>query len=315
MSPEPTPRRAPAITTLRRFLRPDHSLRARVFVEPSTEARRLARYLGFLVAPRAGRETSLSRAVGTLLVAPFTQLDLFSFDLQIFLYRVFHRRAPARVGHFLFMPVVNFFVIAALADIRLGPRPAARILFGPNLGTAYAALLLLWYLVLAHRTRLHAWGLLMIPVVAALCAGGNRFHGRAFGFNPWLGAILAAALVALSHAPEPKLPPRVSGHRHWVTIREFLTGRPGEHLSVGERVVRLLLVALQLLSGTVNELLASPRLMPYGFLLLLFAAGYRPDVDGPLRDHVRRALESGNPAIDYVGIGGGTYLDAEADRK
>lgn len=42
--------------------------------------------------------------------------------------------------------------------------------------------------------------------------------------------------------------------------------------------------------------------MPYSLLLLMFRAGYRPDVAARTRAYAERAMASGNPAIDFVGI-------------
>lgn len=325
LSPVPA---LPTLRSLQRCIRVEREPAARIFVAPSAEARRLARAFAPLFAPRADGQGWLSRTLGTLLVAPFTQLTLLSFDLQAFLYEVFHQRPAARLGHLLLMPVVNLFLMAGLANVWFGEHPAAHgdVFLGPNLGTAYAAALLLWYGLLARETRMLGWWLATAPVVVGLCVGANLLHAHTFtldpahrtllaptplAYNPWLGALAAAALIALSHVPEPKLPPRVTGAVGWISVREYLLGLPGERVSWGERAARALSLGVQLVTGTLNELVASPRLMPYGFLLQMFERGYRPEVRGRLRDHVDRALRSGNPAIDYVGVGGGTWLNAE----
>ena len=315
------------VDPLQRFVRTDQSPDARIFVPPSDEAAFLCRRLGSLVAPAPGTETWRSRAVAMLVVAPFTQFTVFSFDLQAFLYDVFHQRLPAKVAHLLLMPAVNFFVMAALCQVWFGAHPATHttVLLGANLAGVYAALLGTWYLVLAVQTRMIAWGVVMVVVVAGLCVAANVWYGRFFEpdphlrsfltpaptpVNPWLGALGCAALIALSHAPERRLPPRVTGTDRWLSFREFLGGR----LPVRRRVLRLCLVAVQPVSGTLNEFMASPRLMPYGVLMRMLDLGYRPDVAALLRRHVTRAQASGNPALDYVGIGGGTRLDAAAFR-
>ena len=136
----------------------DPNLETEVFVEPSSEARRLTRRLGWLVAPEDGHGSRLSRVFGRLIVAPFTQLTFFSFELQAFLFIVFHRTLISRIGHFAFMIAVNFFVMAGLAQVRLGglPHDYAAALVTPSLATAYATLLLLWYLLIAREARLWA---------------------------------------------------------------------------------------------------------------------------------------------------------------
>ncbi|WP_229068779.1 hypothetical protein [Actinoplanes sp. DH11] len=308
--------------TLQRYVRTDQMPDARIFVAPSAEARFLCRRFGSLVAPAPGAETRWSRAVAMLVVAPFTQFTIFSFDLQAFLYEVFHQRLPAKAAHLLLMPAVNFFVLAALAQVWFGAHPTthATVLAGPNLAGVYAMLLAVWYLVLAVHTRMIAWGLIMVAIVAGLYVAANVYYGHLFALdpqqrsfftptptpvNPWLGALACAALIALSHAAERELPPRVTGSDRWLSLREFLGGR----LPLRRRVLRLLMVAVQPVSGMLNEFVASPRLMPYGVLMRMLHLGYQPAVGALLRHHVMLAEASGNPALDYVGIGGGTRLN------
>jgi hypothetical protein len=317
-----------AVDGLQRFVRTDQAPEARIFVTPSGEASFLCRRFAPLVAPAPGGETWRTRLMGVLVVAPFTQFTLFSFDLQAFLYEVFHRRLPAKAAHLLLMPAVNFFVLAGLAQVWFGERPVVHggPLIGANLAAVYAALLATWYVVLAVRTRMIAWGLVMLPVVAGLYVAANAYYGHLFTLdaagrsfltptptaaNPWLGAFVCAALIAISHGAEPELPPRVTGSDTWLPMRTFLGGdRPFRR-----RLGRILLVAVQPFSGTLNEFVASARLMPYGILMRMFRLGYRPAVSTVLRDHVARAVASGNPALDYVGIGGGTRLDPTAFRR
>lgn len=281
-----------------------------MFVPPSVEARRLVRRLGWLVAPREGEETLLSRAFGVVVVAPFTQLTFFSYELQAFLFEVFHTRWPARVGHFTFMLAVGFFVMAGLAPYDLGLG-----LPFVNGATAYAALLLVWYGVLARLTGFWGLWLVMVVVVGSLCAGAHTYaratEGAGVLASPWLWMMVSALLIALSHAPEPWLPPRVNETRGWMPTSHYLFGPPGARLPPSRVVVRLVRLGLQVVWGTLDELWASPRLLPYNFLMLLFRFGYRPKDARRLREHVERALASGDPALDYVGIGGGRFLRPE----
>jgi hypothetical protein len=63
--------------------------------------------------------------------------------------------------------------------------------------------------------------------------------------------------------------------------------------------------------GMVDEIWASPRLLPYNILRLMLAAGYAPSVREVLDDRARRGLANRNPALDYVGVGGGTFIDVD----
>lgn len=262
-----------------------------LFVPPSAEARWLVRHLGWLVSPADGRGHLLSRAVGVVLVAPFTQLTFLSFDLQAFLYRVFHLSLAARVGHFVFMPAVNLFVMTGLARLE-SPLHI-------SLATAYALVLLVWYAALARAAGLWLLWCVMVPVVAALWAGAQGWNAAHLP-DPWPCALLSALMIAVSHLGERHLPPRVSGTRRWILLRDYLATPP-----LPGRLGRL---ALQLVWGTLDEAWASPRLLPYGFLVLMFRLGYRPELSRALDQQVARAWASGDPALDYVGIGGGTFL-------
>ena len=313
------------MSELNRYVQPG-SPDAEVFVEPSTEAKRLVRLLGWLVAPKDGRGNLLSRAIGVMVVSPFTQFTFFSFDLQAFLYEVFHTRFQARLGHFLFMPAVNFWVMVALAQVSFfGPHPPGHEfeLYGPNGATLYAVVLLVWYAAMAAVTRMWLWWLVMVPVVVGLGMGANALYNQNFileaaervwyaptplPLNPFLWMGVSAFLIALSHLPEPLLPPRVNETRQWLSLSEYVLGPPGARHPRGRQVVRALRAVLQSVWGTLDEWWASPRLMPYGFLFLMFRAGYQPARKAALDEHVRRAVASGNPALDYVGIGGGTFL-------
>lgn len=269
---------------------------AEIFVPPSTEAKRLLRVARWLVSPADGRGGPISRLVRMILVAPFTQLTLVSFDLQMFLFQVFHRTLVARVGHAVFMASTTFFALAALASFPLGPRVTA--------ATIGALVLLVWYAVVAFTARLRAWFLVMIPIVVALYLGALAFHQAGFR-HAWAWMFVSAFFIALSHAPEPKLPPRSVPGPRWLSIREyvFVEGLPF-HVRLG-RAVR---VGLFVVWGTFDEWIASPRLLPYNVLALMFRAGYATDRYRELVDRAERAVASGNPALDYVGIGGGTFL-------
>lgn len=296
-----------------------------VFVRPSREARWLARHLGWLIAPRDGRHRWYTRAVGFLFVAPFTQLTVASFDLQLFLFQVFHRRIWARLGHAVFMPAVNFFVMAALARLRPGVHPTAHGWPGPSLNgaTAYAVFLLAWYLLVALGARMMLWWALTVPLTLGLSFGADAYYCRFFELdatqrsffsptvgaaNPFLWAYASAQMIMLSHVPEPLLPPRVTDAWRWTSVRDFVFGHDGARRSLLGVAWRGLLLLVQVASGAANEWWASARLMPYSLLLLMFRLGYQPERAERARSYADRAIASGNPAIDFVGIGGGAFL-------
>lgn len=292
------------------------SIPTELFAPPSTEHRWLLRHAGWLVAPADGKGHAMARLLRMAMVAPMTQMTFLSFDLQVFLYGVFHTSKVARVGHFVFQAAVTFWMLVAACGVGTqGPGPTW---FAPNGATVLAGVLILWYAAMARQHRLWLWWAAMVPVVLALLLGANRLYSHAYdplqatfwqplplAVNPWLWMLGCALVVAMSHAPEPKLPPRTVEGPEWLTMPEYLLHRKELPSS---RPMRFLRVGLFPFWGMLDELWASPRLLPYGFLLLLFKAGYRPQLWAQHSAWIDKAWASGNPALDYVGVGGGTVL-------
>ena len=146
------------------------------------------RVLPSLTTPADGRGALPWRFLRTCLVAPFTQLTFVSFDLQMFLFDVFHTSVGARLGHFLGMTGVNLFVMA------LAARGAG--LLGVGL---VSALLLSWWGAVAWSTRLALWWLSMVPVTATLAVAATFLAAAS---TSWLalGLALSGAVVSFSHA-------------------------------------------------------------------------------------------------------------------
>jgi hypothetical protein len=123
--------------------------------------------------------------------------------------------------------------------------------------------------------------------------------------SPAWGVFLSASLVGLSHASEPLLPPRTVDRWRWVPLREYINGRG---LGAGRRLARMLHVVLISVLGIVAEAWAALRLMHYNWLLLMMRLGYAPERYAELEDWTERAWATGQPALDFVGTGGGTFL-------
>ena len=100
---------------------------------------------------------------------------------------------------------------------------------------------------------------------------------------PVIGPVVAALLVQL-----PSLGPQLLARGLWWS--------------------NVVLGVILVFAGTRNEWWASARLMPYSLLLLMFRLGYQPERAARARSYADRAIASGNPAIDFVGIGGGAFL-------
>jgi hypothetical protein len=257
------------------------------------------RWFGWL-APNPGEDRALWRGARNLVVAPFTQLTFVSFDLQMFLFDVFHTSRAARLGHGVGMTGVTTFTMA-LAVTAMGT---------PWGGVLVAIGLLAWYGVVAFTTRLPLWWAVTVGLMGALVALAVGLAASLPPLGLLVGLLGSGAVVSLSHAFEPYFPPRAGHPLKWVLLREFLLGTRQERLPLSTVARRFGRVAAYAFIGWVNELWASPRLLPYNVLRLMLAAGYAPELRAALDDRARRAWASGNPALDFVGIGGGAFLPA-----
>jgi hypothetical protein len=123
--------------------------------------------------------------------------------------------------------------------------------------------------------------------------------------QPWARLLLAGASQAGSHILEP-LPPRVTRSVHWIPPAEYLLGQAGQRNPPGTVLRRAGQLSAQALFGTVDEIVASPRLLPVLLLELLWFLGHDPVRRAAWRTLSAQAIASGNPALDYIGIGGPT---------
>ncbi|MCP4442663.1 MAG: hypothetical protein GY810_27470 [Aureispira sp.] len=297
------------------YLKNEKTEKAQVFVEPSKEARFLLKYFGWLVSPKDGKGNRFSQLLRMIIVSPFSQLSLFSFDYQSYTFEIFHQTKVARITHFICMLFVNLLVIAGLSQVSFfGNTPTTFL----NIGLIYASILGIWYFIIAASQRLWLWGMVLVLVALAIGAlgiytGQTLLAGHpiqwltleAF-YNPWLWAIVSAFLMTISHIPEPKLAPRVTPNNEWVAVQDFVLDK--EHKENTHIIQRIIRLAFFPFWGTFNEFWASPKLMPYTFLAAMTNIGYAPKTYSKIQSYVSRALESGNPALDYVGIGGGSFI-------
>jgi hypothetical protein len=282
---------------------------AEIYRAPSSEAWRLVRRASWLTSPERGQSRAMGRLGLHFLIAPMTQLTFISFDLQAFLFVVFHRRLGSVLGHGIFMTTENLFLMAALRGVRVVELPFGVV----DGGMLHALLLLAWYGAMAAQARLRLWFAVTAPIVLALYAASGplaRACHESLGIAPAWGALASAFLVAVSHAAEPDLPPRTVDSWRWVPLRQHLL-EPG--IGPGARVLRMLHVVLLAITGTIAEAWASLRLMPYNWLLVMMRLGYAPARYAQIVEWRDRAWATGNPALDYVGTGGGTFLARPGD--
>lgn len=247
-----------------------------------------------VLAPAEAEESWFTRAVAVFFVVPFAPLTPLDLTYQTYLYEVFHRSRFARLVHLLLFPLVNITVMVGLAAVAHGD-------------AIFAGVLALWYAVLALRARSAIWGVSMLGAVAAMWAANVALQGVLS--SPWLWAAGLSLAIAASHITEPDVPPRVSGTERWVPLQQFLIGTRGERVPMGLLLTRCGRLGMQLIYGAIAEFLGAQRLLPIALLKLLWGMRLATDVR-PGVDDARRALAHGQPAIDYVGHGGGARLVA-----
>jgi hypothetical protein len=279
---------------------------AEIWVEPSPQQWFWARALPRYFAPRPDEERGLSAWFARATVVPSTNLTYLSLQYQSYLNDIFHLRRVSRVVHFVCMPIITALVLAALHPLRVGGVP------GSLLG---AIALAGWWLLWAVRERLLLWGAVSVAWAGGIYAGATWLASSPTiapasspSLTPLLWALALAFVQAASHAPEPRLPPRVTRSPHWIATTDYLLGHGDARRTWGARVVRLLHLIEISFYGPIDEFIASPRLAPIQLLEILWLVGYAPRTRAAWKSLSARAVASGNPAIDYIGTGGGTTL-------
>jgi hypothetical protein len=256
-----------------------------VWVEPSRGQRFWLRHAPSLFAPGPD-QSGFIRWWAIATVTPSTNVTGLNLPYQAYLDAIFHRTGLARVGHAVCMPIIVTALLGATS---------------PPVG---AVVLAVWWVSWALKWRDAWWGWCSLALAGGLAA-------VAF-LVPWprptwlLIALVGSLLQAASHALEP-LPPRVTRSPHWMPVGKYLLEGPG-------RVRRLGHLAAQVMFGTVDELVASPRLLPVLLLRLLWLTGHDATRRREALDLAHRAIASGNPALDYIGTGGGAPLPVAGAR-
>lgn len=285
-----------------RYLHPIDGLEAAMWVPPSRGQLFWLRRAPALFAPARGTGRGLARLWAIATVTPATNVTGLNLAYQSYLSHVFHRTRLARAGHAACMPVI---VTALLA-----------LLYPVHATLPCAVALAVWWAYWAARERDPLWGGCAVGLAAVLCPlalalgrlGATEPSPLA---QPWAWVLLAGMAQAGSHILEP-LPPRVTRSVHWLPPAEYLLGRPGYRnppRTVARRAGHL---AAQAVFGTVDEIVASPRLLPVLLLELLWLAGHDPARRAAWRARSAQAIASGNPALDYIGTGGPTPLRTPA---
>jgi len=258
-------------------------------VAPSRGQRFWLRHAPSLFAPSPDRRGFIRWwAIAT--VAPSTNVTGLNLPYQAYLDAIFHRTWLARIGHAVCMPIIVTALLGATS---------------PLIG---AVVLAVWWAGWALTWRDAWWGLCSLALAGGLAAAASVASVVPFSRVSWLVvALIGSLLQAASHALEP-LPPRVTRSPDWVPVGVYLRERPG-------RLRRLGHLAAQVVFGTADELVASPRLLPVLLLRLLWLTGHDAARRRAALDLARRAIASGNPALDYIGTGGSAPLIVAATSR
>ncbi len=285
---------------------------ARRLVAETDEERFWRRWFPRLFAP--GRSpTTTTRAISHVVVTPMAHVTFLNLDYQIYLNQILHTSAGAWLGHVVCIPInvgLLFYALAVYTGTGTGGGFAP---FAINGGLILLALLATWYGAMAARMRAGLWAAVMFAMLAGLWMLSNGCASLALAAElPWylepITLIVAVStLQAYSHLFEENVPPRANFEGHWKPVREFIWDDPTK-VSLGRRLIKLAWTPIGGLWGALDEWWASAKLLPFYMLELLWMCGYQRHQ----RDHFRQlsltVLASGDPALDYVGFGGGASV-------
>jgi len=270
------------------------------------------------VAQDLENQTCIQRLVGRIFVVPLTNLTGFSLYYQSYLTEIFHTRFLTKLSHYSMMPLVNFFVMVWLAQWTFSTQPSHRVtdVFVANGAMVYAIVVLFWWTLwgFISKTRWLGPGMLMplfllyilstlyYQLTRELNPSIRKWYQPCYNvwYNPIIWMWVAAFFQAAGHAFEGVVPPRVNGSTHWLSIRATIEsgGCSG-----------VLAIFFQIFFGTFDEFIASPRLLPLLFIRVAYGMGYMPEQWQLIQTLASLALAHGNPALDYIGEGGGIPLE------
>jgi len=299
--------------------------RTEVFVPLTGEDRFWVERAPCLFAPVGGPHW-LARLWHHVTVTPRAHVTFLNATYQIYLNHIFHTTLLARVGHSICIPLNVILLFYGLAQFRLAgapPEAHAFLPFEPTAGLLLAGALFAWYASVARRLASPLLAVICAAWIAGSSAVGTGLYHLAFTLEPaartwwmptpwylaplfWMGVV--SSVQAWSHITEPLVPPRANGTDRWIAVEDYVHGRSSPNESLLRRALRGATVFMGSVWGTIDEWWASAKLLPYFLLEGLWLAGYRRDQREAFRALARRARASGNPALDWVGVGGGRFV-------
>ena len=246
----------------------------------------------------------LARWWGIATVTPATNVTGLNLRYQAYLNLVFHRTRLARMGHAICMPLIVAACLAALCPLRLGSWPALPGLALPVNASLPAAIgLAVWWAIWAVKERDAVWGACGVALAAALyvLARSPTRHVRRSAASRRRSAARSPGCCSdrccrPARTSWSRCRPGFPARRYWIPVREYVFGPPRSPYGPKQVMRRCGHLAAQTVFGTVDELVASPRLLPVLLLESLWLIGHRPHQRAAYRAMAANAIASGNPA-------------------
>ena len=293
-----------------------------------------SRVFEFALAPRphsSRPDKILFWVVGHIFVTPFTNLTGLSLWYQLYLDRIFHRGPISRIGHYMCMPVIVWCTMMWLTQWRVdgtswNSDQREVLVFQWTGGAVFAIILAVWWYSWGFLSGHHFLGLGSSPVLLTfyvtssiifqltrpMKAADIRWYCPTYnaGYNPFMWMILMAFFQSVSHAGEAFLPPRVTSldpadmnsDTRWVGLQEYMARKD---ISQAEKYF---VIGITAVFGTLDEWIASPRLLPLMVTKIWYMLGYMSNEYDVLCRISEVAIASEQPSLDWIGNKGGATL-------
>jgi hypothetical protein len=289
---------------------------AECLVAPTREEVFWRRICPSIFAPR-GKPPLFARLVLHVTVTPMAFVTFLNLHYQFYLSHLLHTTPPAWLSHAVCIPVnvgLLFYALALFTPIGSAAAPFS------NGGLLLAPFLCLWYVGMAAKLRNPLWGATACAIVGGLFFAGNELAHVAvdpaptsmWSPTPWyLHPLFLSGVVstvqASGHLFEDRVPPRANRTDEWMSLREFAWGGQ-EGMPLSKRVAKLSLMPLGVVWGALDEWYSSAKLLPMFLLQTMWALGYKPEQRREFHSQTLDVLRRGNPAMDWVGTGGGAFV-------
>jgi hypothetical protein len=263
-----------------------------VFCAPCKQAKRFSRSCPYLFNTPEHQRSVCQVLWYRFFVVPLTNVTVLSLSYQLYLNEIFHTRFLTKCNHLLFMTLGNLYLFHWIRSTASG-----------TLLWLYFFSILAWYVYWAALSRSWMLALCSVPPIAVLFYLSHIDALFLLEANLW-SVLAISAVLACGHLLEPKIPARVAG-KQWLYFAEFFQkyGYPKA----------VLLILFQFVCGTIDECVSIPRMFPVILLRTLIGCGYyTPSYWVELNRHCVQAIQSGNPALDFIGVGGDVCLNEVA---